>query len=134
MAKTVKDFDQLIKEIDKDVLALKKGIAIEAQMRIIDKMPKESGAAAANVKVGVNSEDTSFDKEDTDYERRKSINDGIIKGAKQTDTINITLNAPYAEKLEMGDSEQAPQGMVRTTAEELDSIVNIASDNIPKLR
>ena len=52
--------------------------------------------------------------------------DGAAQGGKAGDVFYITNNLPYAMAIEMGHSQQAPQGMVRTTAEEFADAVKTA--------
>lgn len=135
MARDV-SLDQLTDEIKKDLLALHKGIANESQIRIIDGAPVSTGALRASIRVGLNSEVVQYSPDDTDQEggSTKAENESVIRNATDSDSIIITVGAPYGADVEGGTSEKAPTGFVGTVAESLDAIVEEVSKNLDKYR
>ena len=132
--KTVKP-NELADAINEDFEALFRAFAVEASNRIIDRTPKESGAAAASVVAAVNGDATNqYSKENTDYNKRKLSNQEEIKKAKMGDVVNIVITAPYGAVLENGSSEQAPNGMLLLTGEETTQIVNQVKDNLDRYK
>lgn len=128
--------EQLAKEIEKDLLALHKGISNESQERIIDNAPVDSGALRASIRAGVNNEVVEYSKDETDQSGgdTKSANENVIREAKLGDVVIITVGAPYGQEIEEGSSEKAPSGFVKTVGESLDAIVKSVSGNLSKYR
>ena len=93
--------------------------------RIQQKTPVDTGMLRANYFVGIGKRPE---------ETRDTVNAGIaqtealeiLQGARAGDTLYITNSLPYAMEIEEGHSQQAPQGMVRTTAEEFADAVKTA--------
>ena len=128
--------DQLAAEIAKDMDALVRGIAIESQARIINKMPVDSGALRASTTAAINGEAVQYSKSDLDPsgESTKRKNEAIIMSANAGDVVNIIVGAPYGQVLEEGDSDIRPHAFIRSTAEELPSIMAQVESNIGKYR
>lgn len=100
--------------IDNAVVA----ICSEATRRIITKTPVDTGRARGNWFASINDVHGG-----TDEGRREG--DAIIQGVSLAQkaggkVFNLTNNLPYINKLEHGYSGQAPAGMVRVTAVEID--------------
>lgn len=136
MTKKVVTPDQLVKNLTMDFEALFRGIATEAQERMIRKAPVNTGALRASIQAGVNQEVIEFNPEKVDPSGQATAqaNAAIIKGAKDGDKINIVVGAPYGKEIEEGSSTQAPTGFILTTGEELDAIVKTVSTNLGKYR
>lgn len=128
--------DQLAEEIQKDLLALHKGIAIESQSRIIDNAPVSTGALHASIRAGLNESVIIYSPAvvDPEGEATKASNEQVIRNAKATDDITITVGAPYGADVEGGTSEKAPSGFVGTVAESLDAITELVSQNLDRYR
>lgn len=122
MSKVVNNFDELFVEIAKDFDAIVRGVSSEASDRMIIKAPKESGALAASIHAGVNSEPIEFDKANTDYGSTAAMNRTIIMGAKAGDQVNIIVGAPYGQIEEIGGPNRPPVGYVAGTGNEIDAI------------
>ena len=135
MAKNVTP-DELVDELTKDFEALFRGIGVEASNRIIDKAPVSTGALRASIRASVNSEIVSYSKDDVDPsgQKTKLFNESAIRDAKDGDLINIVVGAPYGKQLEEGTSTRAPLAFVRSTGEELSSIVETVIANLRKYR
>jgi len=105
-------------------------ITMEADRRLIEKTPVDTGRAAGNWNIGVDAADNTW----SDLKRpgpRPELPEGVGLGHR----IYLTNSVPYIELLEYGGypnppkrgkgktiggySRQAPQGMVRITAVEL---------------
>lgn len=100
--------------IDNAVVA----ICSEATRRIITKTPVDTGRARGNWFASINEVHGG-----TDEGRREG--DAIIQGVILAQNaggkvFNLTNNLPYINGLEHGRSGQAPAGMVRVTAVEID--------------
>lgn len=80
------------------------------------------GQLRANWNISFNSIDTSTSAQ-TDYSSKLSEAAGELNRYRLGDSITITNSLPYAAAIEYGHSNQAPQGMVRITAEEFKSYV-----------
>ena len=98
---------QLISEAD----TLTKKITGEMLQQVVVRSPVDSGAFRQNHRVSIGSVDKSFDVNDTG-------NDALSKGIRTIQAggglgkiVYISNSLPYAEKLENGGSQQAPQGI-----------------------
>ena len=98
---------QLISEAD----TLTKEITGEMLQQVVVRSPVDSGAFRQNHRVSIGSVDKSFDVNDTG-------NDALSKGIRTIQAggglgkiVYISNSLPYAEKLENGYSQQAPQGI-----------------------
>ena len=86
--------------------------------------PVDTGRARANWTVSPGSPDLHT-TEDTDPSAALSkAQDKTSTLGSKDENIYISNNLPYAMALEYGHSDQAPQGMVRVTAAELQARIN----------
>lgn len=132
MTKTVTP-EELGQAIMQDLLGLHQYIGIESSKRIIQRAPSESGALRASIRAAVDAEDIQYNKDVTDQSgtSTQAENEAAIKsgGNKPDNVINIIVGAPYGQKMEEGDSSQAPTGFVKTVGEELNTIVKAYNSN-----
>ena len=98
---------KLLSEAD----TLTKKITGEMLQQVVVRSPVDSGAFRQNHRVSIGSVDKSFDVNDTG-------NDALSKGIRTIQAggglgkiVYISNSLPYAEKLENGYSQQAPQGI-----------------------
>ena len=98
---------QLISEADTRT----KKITGEMLQQVVVRSPVDSGAFRQNHRVSIGSVDKSFDVNDAG-------NDALSKGIRTIQAggglgkiVYISNSLPYAEKLENGYSQQAPQGI-----------------------
>ena len=98
---------QLISEAD----TLTKKITGEMLQQVVVRSPVSTGAFRQNHRVSIGNIDNSFDVDDTG-------NDALSKGIRTIQAggglgkiVYISNSLPYAEKLENGYSQQAPQGI-----------------------
>lgn len=92
---------------------------------IVLKTPVDTGHLAYNWQVSVDSPETS-EKQGVDPEKQRTLDEGqsnIGKWTIKNKSIWISNNVEYAEDIEYGKSKvKAPQGMVRVSLREFDSI------------
>ena len=98
---------QLISEAD----ALTKKITGEMLQQVVVRSPVDSGAYRNNHRVSVGSVDKSFDVNDTGSDSLSKGIRTIQSGGGLGKIVYISNSLPYAEKLENGYSQQAPQGI-----------------------
>jgi hypothetical protein len=104
-------FGEIIEEAAKDRV---KEIAGYALQQVVVSSPVDQGAFKAGHRVSINGDDLSFDPEASDeggqatISRGRSIIDSITSPFVE---VVIQNNAPYAERLESGWSQQAPTGV-----------------------
>lgn len=106
-----------------ELVKLQRRIVIEALRRIVLKTPVDTGRARGNWRVDIGTIDP-VTTEMTDKQGAAVIREGIQKlraiGFGQTVFISNSLD--YIVFLEDGSSQQAPNGMVRLTLQELEQI------------
>lgn len=105
------------------------GTIREMGERIINRSPVDKKAFKANWKSGP-SPDSRYNLDD----RSPSLSRSILRSATSKNTgstFYFTNSVPYARKLEYGSSQQAPNGMVRLTALEFESI---AGQQVAKIK
>lgn len=97
-----------------------KKLLLDIDASLVAKSPVDTGRFRANWILGNGSVDTST------FERFEASNNApIINSIKVNgQTIYITNSLPYANRLEYGWSDQSPQGMVRVTLAEVNSMAN----------
>lgn len=91
---------------------------------ILENSPVKSGRYKASNRVSINGEDNSF--EGPDYSGGGIRGEGLQTGDSRSDIINeavwgdtvvISNNVPYAELIESGYSNQAPEGVYQNAIE-----------------
>lgn len=85
-------------------------LALDIDRRVILESPVDSGAARSNWLASVGFPDAST----TDVDIQGAINKGaaVIAGAGDYETIYISNNLPYIQRLNEGWSQQAPSGYI----------------------
>lgn len=100
--------------IDKAVVS----VCAQATTSIIKRTPIDTGRARGNWYPSIDMVSSETSETRTSGE---AIASGIATAQKASGHIfNLTNNLPYINGLEMGNSKQAPLGMVRLTAEEIE--------------
>ena len=108
--------DKITKKAGAQADNLVKKIAIDVMSSVVNKSPVDTGRFRGNWQLGVGAVDG-----DTSSANDKSGTGAIAKASleltsfKSGTTIYISNSLPYAQRLENGYSNQAPQGMVRLT-------------------
>lgn len=96
-------------------------LALDALRGVIVRSPVDTGRFRCNWRVGIAKIDTSIDEggKDAAYDRSggPALQAGlsIIAGVKWGDNVFVSNSLPYAEALENGHSQQAPNGMLAVT-------------------
>lgn len=104
--------------IEDEVKETRNKIATEALQMVVAGSPVDTGAFRGNHRVSINSADYSSDAGITDRGGEGTIDAGmavIRSAAKPFQAIYIQNNMVYAERLEGGHSDQAPNGIYRPT-------------------
>jgi len=103
-------------------LEFKKLIATEALRSIVMKNPVKTGRSRGNWNVTRTAPSRAVNVNQFDKEGSATIERGMAKIDKSKDgeDIFVTNNVEYINLLEDGSSQQAREGMVRKTIEEID--------------
>ena len=111
---------------DKAELATRK-ITLELFSNVILKSPVDTGRFRANWNCSIGSPDRST-SEETDKSGSAAIGrvrSEVTKYTLDGRSIYLANSLPYAERLENGWSDQAPQGMVRLSIIETNNAINV---------
>ena len=102
-----------------------KKITIELFSRVIEKSPVLTGRFRANWNCSIGSPNLST-SESTDPSGSGAISkvtSTVVSYTLNDQSVFLTNNLPYAERLENGWSKQAPNGMVRLSVMEIQNSV-----------
>ena len=102
-----------------------KKITIELFSRVIEKSPVDTGRFRANWNCSIGSPDLST-SESTDPSGSGAISkvtSTVVSYTLNDQSVFLTNNLPYADRLENGWSKQAPNGMVRLSVMEIQNSV-----------
>lgn len=105
-----------INVVEADLRKRRNDIAAEVLRSVVVSSPVDTGAYRGNHRVSINSADYSFEISQTDKRGQRTISAGmaVIDSANQPfQAIYVQTNLPYAEVLEDGHSQQAPNGVYR---------------------
>lgn len=105
-----------------------RALALECLSRVVQRTPVDTGRARGGWTVGIGAPKAGGDR--LDPVGNETINAGAatIENARATDSVYITSNVPYIRRLEYeGHSPQAPNGMVRITVMELQTMLAAAA-------
>ena len=122
------EIDQFLTKVNGnlDKLAVAYGLEIYSQIKI--KTPVDTGFARASWYALVNQSDGAHPAQPVKTQGKNSVSDNnagtveLLK-AKWGDRVTIANNAEYIQRLEEGSSQQAPQGMVVTTLNDAELIL-----------
>lgn len=110
--------------VEGDLAKKRNEVAVDLLQTIISASPIDEGAFKGNHRVSVDGEDRAFDENEKEqgetgaYAGTAVLARGvsIIEGAQGPyHSITIQNNAPYAQALENGHSQQAPHGVYITS-------------------
>lgn len=111
------DMGKFTNKAEKAMEKVFRGTALSLFSRIVIRTPVDTGRLRNNWQVSLRGFPSG--------ELYSPINpSGTIDQAELGDTIYISNNLPYAGVIENGSSDQAPQGMMRITIVEFQSIVD----------
>lgn len=136
------DLKNFSKEVDIELSKVVRLVALKLFTRIVLKTPVDTGVARASWTIGINRiENNKVNVMGGKLSKQGATalaNDQLNKlvGVKAYDTVIISNNVPYIEKLEYGGynegpktvggfSIQAPEGMVRVSLEEVEAFLKI---------
>lgn len=108
-------------------------LAYQTAVKIVERTPFHTGNAKGAWTAAINTIPTESDKQladDKDGAETLARIKAVIDTAKFGDVIYLWNNSPYAQALEMGNSEQAPAGMVRVTMLERQRIADDAARKV----
>lgn len=99
---------------------VRKKVAMSIFTQVVQKTPVDTGRARGNWQISVGEDTTSTtDRKDKKKKGAKpsflSDEAGKLNACKGDETIYISNNLPYIQKLEYGSSKQAPNGIVGIT-------------------
>lgn len=112
-----------MEDIPKQAVKLQRKVVLEALRRIVLRTPVDTGRARGNWQTTI-SHPATGQLETVDKQGDDTINKGLaaIATLPPYQVVYIANNLEYIEFLEEGSSEQAPDGMVKMTVEELRQI------------
>ena len=124
MATNVKQFNAAIGAFAKENPAIfrvvRNKVALQGLSGVVLKTPVDTGRARGNWQVTTGNPATGeLDTTDKGGNGTMSNGNGTIASAEPFDVVYIANNLPYIERLEHGHSQQAPQGMLELTFQEL---------------
>jgi hypothetical protein len=133
------DLAKLLGKSKANASQVARAVALELESRVVLKSPVDTGRFRGNWNVGINTSDTAEYSADKSGIKVNSRAIGALSKFKLGDSIWITNNLPYTQKLEFGlyghgpktingYSKQAPHGFIRITYQEVMS----AFENIGK--
>lgn len=118
----IRDFviglDQFKDDVRVSVVRLQKQVAFDLFRRIIKRTPKDTGRAQASWTIALNQPDRTVQPAGKKSYPLPKVSMRSVAN-KVGDTIWISNNLPYIERLEHGYSKQAPSGMVALSVEEV---------------
>ncbi|MFD2248937.1 hypothetical protein FHS82_001053 [Pseudochelatococcus lubricantis] len=127
------DISKWAKQTRVDLDTIVRKVSLDMFTRIILKSPVDTGRFRGNWQVSIGSvANGTIAVDDKDGSATISAAQAATMGVKAGDTIYLTNNLPYAERLEDGWSKQAPAGMVATTVREFAGVVDKAASEVFK--
>lgn len=116
----------VLKEADED----RKAITIKLFNSVIQDTPVDSGRARGNWQCSQNTPlNNEIDRTDKDGSATKDDMLNVVLSSQPDNTVYLTNNLPYAQRLEFGYSGQAPQGMVRKNMARIQQILRETQSN-----
>lgn len=113
----IKDFAELPEKVVR-------GTLIGMGSKIIKRSPVDTGRFRNNWQFSIDAPATGKDPSGSNQAELVNAATKMVPG----NTFYMTNNLPYAERLEYGWSNQAPQGMVRVTLGEYKQIIELAAE------
>lgn len=110
------------REVEQEQNKRLRAAALQALSGVIERSPVDQGAFRGSHRVSVGSPDYSYSLADVD----KTGSTTLAKGSSAIGAVRapftviyVQSNLPYAETLENGNSQQAPQGVYAVTFDSL---------------
>lgn len=124
VAKTFQqEVDDFCIKTEKDMDLAVRALVLELFSLVVERSPVDTGTFRANWQVSLGTPMTgTLDEEDKEGAVAINRIAEVVLGLKAGDTIYLANNLPYALALEEGHSDQAPNGMVALTMQELKDV------------
>jgi len=119
------DIKKFTDKTERAALFVFRGTSLDIFSKIILRTPVDTGRLRLNWQANLNIPKQG-ELGGSDKSGGKAIGEASATASKAriTDSIYLMNNLPYAEVIENGSSDQAPQGMVKVTVTEFQRIVN----------
>ncbi|MDF1685359.1 MAG: HK97 gp10 family phage protein [Parvibaculaceae bacterium] len=112
----IKELNVAYEGAEDEVRVVTQTVALQALRGVVNMSPVDTGRFRGNWNVGVGQLDPLItDKVDKSGAATISQGSAEINSSKAYQVIHLTNSLPYAQKLELGSSKQAPAGMVSVT-------------------
>ncbi|MEQ1277342.1 hypothetical protein [Acinetobacter soli] len=108
---------EFIRVIEQELTQTQKKIVADTLQGVVLASPVDTGAFRGNHRVSIGSVDATASPSEKDSSGAGTISKGLqnLIALKPFQTVFISNSLPYAHRLENGWSDQAPQGIYRTT-------------------
>jgi hypothetical protein len=116
------DVARYAEKVGKSVPDTMRGIALDLMSSIIKDTPVKQGTAQGNWQTSIGSPKNGVIARTGEDGAISELN-SVLPNFGNDNTIYLTNNLPYINRLEYGYSLQAPEGMVRKNAARIESIV-----------
>jgi hypothetical protein len=127
------DIKEFAEKTERNVNDVKQTVAIDLFGSIIKSSPVDTGRFRGNWNASINSPDLSASSSiDPSGQGSTSKMAQTIETSTVDDTLYISNNLPYAQRLEYGWSKQAPSGMVRVNIARFQAAIQKAIAKLPK--
>lgn len=127
------DIKEFAEKTERNVNDVKQTVAIDLFGSIIKGSPVDTGRFRGNWNASIGSPDLSV-SESADVSGQSSTSEmtKTITTSTVNDSLFMSNNLPYAERLEYGWSKQAPSGMVRINIARFQAAIQKAIAKLPK--
>lgn len=107
-----------------------RGATLEVFGSVVRKSPVDTGRFKGNWQI--DQRGFQYDKFDKDGQATLDLITAKVSQSEVGGIVSLINSLPYAERLEFGYSDQAPQGMVRLTAMEFEEATKSAAAKVRK--
>lgn len=117
--------EELMSTLEERADRLVRALGMETLRRLMRKTPVDTGRARANWRAGVGAPERDIDEDldASDIQVVAKTQEAEIESSFGAGRRGFVTNAlPYIPPLEDGSSDQAPQGMIKVTAQELEGV------------
>jgi len=116
-----RDLEKVRKRYPTRMSDIQKKLVLEALKRIVERTPVDTGRARGNWQVTIGTPaNGKLDALDKDGQATIEKGIAVLSGLPPYQIVFLSNNLEYIEILEEGNSQQAPNGMVRLTVLELE--------------
>jgi len=127
------DIQKFTKNAEVNMTTVARKVCLDLSKGVIVKTPIDTGRAKGNWQAAIGEYPTQ-ELNVEDKQGTQTINKATMQANKlqRGDTFYLVNNLPYIAPLEVGWSQQAPQGMVRLTLREYPQIVEREARSVNK--